>query len=135
MSIFAILLKSSTLLSIPRMARILFWRKSNRRVHHSRSTKVWHRWLTVIFDFVDSFHVGAVYIHQGRTYLVEECNVDQRYAKVHAARVDYTTQQRDFTNANAITTVMSKPIQVNEKKTRNRVSYGRIQSMSYLLKG
>ena len=84
-------------------------------------------WLTCI----DSFHLGAVYIHQGRTYLVEECNVDQRYAKVHAARVDYTTQQRDFTNANAITTVMNKPIQVNEKKTKHSVSYGRIQRMSY----
>lgn len=70
---------------------------------------------------------GAVFIHQGRTYLVEECNVDQRYAKVHAARVDYTTQQRDFTNVNAITTVMSKPIQVNDKETRRRVFYGRVQ--------
>lgn len=79
---------------------------------------------------INLFHLGAVFIHQGRTYLVEECNVDQRYAKVHAARVDYTTQQRDFTNVNAITTVMSKPIQVNDKETRRRVFYGRVQSMS-----
>ncbi|KAI8079987.1 DEAD H helicase [Halteromyces radiatus] len=53
---------------------------------------------------------GAIFIHQGRTYLVEECNVDHRYAKVHLTKVDWTTRQRDYTNVNVLETKKKKPI-------------------------
>ncbi|ORY97959.1 P-loop containing nucleoside triphosphate hydrolase protein [Syncephalastrum racemosum] len=66
---------------------------------------------------------GAIFIHQGRTYLVDECNTDQRYACVHLVRVDWTTQQRDYTNVNVINTSMSKPIH----GTTHSVGYGRVQ--------
>lgn len=67
---------------------------------------------------------GAIFIHQGRTYLVDECNTDQRYACVHLVRVDWTTQQRDYTNVNVINTSMSKCI----RGTTHFVGYGRVQS-------
>ena len=39
---------------------------------------------------------GAIFIHQGRPYLVQECNIDKRFAKVCLTRVDWTTVQRDL---------------------------------------
>ncbi|KAI8139448.1 P-loop containing nucleoside triphosphate hydrolase protein [Fennellomyces sp. T-0311] len=69
---------------------------------------------------------GAIFIHQGKSYLVEECNVEKRYAKVHFTRVDWTTQQRDFTNVNVISTTMSKPIGPMDNR-RNTVGYGKVQ--------
>ncbi|KAI9306891.1 P-loop containing nucleoside triphosphate hydrolase protein [Cunninghamella echinulata] len=53
---------------------------------------------------------GAIFIHQGQTYLVEELNVEFRYAKVHLTRVDWITRQRDFTNINILETLMKKEI-------------------------
>lgn len=53
---------------------------------------------------------GAIFIHQGKTYLVEELNVELRYAKVHLTRVDWITRQRDFTNVNILETLMKKEI-------------------------
>ncbi|KAI9488424.1 hypothetical protein BDB00DRAFT_932711 [Zychaea mexicana] len=68
---------------------------------------------------------GAIFIHQGKPYLVEECNVEKRYAKVHLTRVDWTTQQRDYTNVNVINTTMSKSIGSRENR-RNTVAYGKV---------
>ncbi|KAG2226825.1 hypothetical protein INT45_005790 [Circinella minor] len=69
---------------------------------------------------------GAIFIHQGKPYLVEELNVEKRYAKVHLTRVDWTTQQRDYTNVNALSTSMSKSIG-STKNRWNTVSYGKVQ--------
>ncbi|CEP09281.1 hypothetical protein [Parasitella parasitica] len=66
---------------------------------------------------------GAVFIHQGRTYLVEECNIDKKYSKVHLARVDWTTIQRDYTNVDALSTDTSKRI----LDTLNTVSFGKVR--------
>lgn len=42
--------------------------------------------------------IGAIYIHQGITYIVEETNVDRRYAKIRMLNnINWTTQQRDYT--------------------------------------
>ncbi|KAF1797843.1 P-loop containing nucleoside triphosphate hydrolase protein [Mucor lusitanicus] len=65
---------------------------------------------------------GAIFIHQGRTYLVEECNIDKKYSKVHLARVDWTTVQRDYTNVDAHSTDTIKHI----LDTRNTVSFGKV---------
>ncbi|KAG0186754.1 hypothetical protein DFQ28_007358 [Apophysomyces sp. BC1034] len=65
---------------------------------------------------------GAIFIHQGTTYLVEECNVDQRYAKVHLTRVDWTTVQRDYTNVDPINTLNSKYI----RNTDHMVYFGEV---------
>ncbi|KAI7901494.1 P-loop containing nucleoside triphosphate hydrolase protein [Cokeromyces recurvatus] len=53
---------------------------------------------------------GAVFIHQGRTYVVEECNIDKRYSKIHLARVNWTTSQRDYTDVDATSTKEMKYI-------------------------
>ncbi|CAO3690216.1 unnamed protein product [Rhizopus stolonifer] len=66
---------------------------------------------------------GAIFIHQGRTYLVEECNIDKRYAKVHLVRVDWTTTQRDYTDVDVIKTDASKCIE----DTKNLVCYGQVK--------
>ncbi|KAL1902529.1 ATP-dependent 3'-5' DNA helicase [Sporothrix stenoceras] len=47
---------------------------------------------------------GAIFLHQGTTYLVREFNPDQGMAKVERVRVDWTTQQRDFTDVDPIET-------------------------------
>ena len=66
---------------------------------------------------------GAIFIHQGRTYLVEECNIDKKYSKVHLARVDWTTIQRDYTNVDVQSTDSTK----NILDTRNTVSFGKVK--------
>ncbi len=39
-------------------------------------------------------HAGAVYVHQGATYLVDELDLDELVATVHTARPDYFTVTR-----------------------------------------
>lgn len=43
-------------------------------------------------------HRGAVYVHQGNTYLVDHLSLDDHVALVHREDVDYTTTARDITN-------------------------------------
>jgi DEAD/DEAH box helicase domain-containing protein len=43
-------------------------------------------------------HDGAVYVHQGETYLVERLDLDEHVAFVHSEQVDYTTTARDVTD-------------------------------------
>ncbi|EYR63062.1 DEAD/DEAH box helicase [Actinotalea ferrariae CF5-4] len=43
-------------------------------------------------------HAGAVYVHQGATYLVEELDLEQSVAMVTAGRVDYGTWSRWLTS-------------------------------------
>jgi DEAD/DEAH box helicase domain-containing protein len=44
-----------------------------------------------------SAHAGAVYVHQGETYVVERLDLDESVAFVRADAVDYTTIARDVT--------------------------------------
>ncbi|KAI8072362.1 P-loop containing nucleoside triphosphate hydrolase protein [Gongronella butleri] len=57
---------------------------------------------------------GAIFLHKGMTYVVEECNMDGRYAKVHMTKVDWTTRQRDFTNVNSVSTKVKRPLLSSE---------------------
>ena len=43
-------------------------------------------------------HTGAVYVHQGETYLVENLDLDEGVAVVRPDRFDYTTTARDVTD-------------------------------------
>lgn len=47
-------------------------------------------------------HPGAVYLHQGESYLVSEYNHDLRYAIAAPATVDYYTQSRDVNEVRII---------------------------------
>lgn len=66
---------------------------------------------------------GAIFIHQGRTYHVQECNIDKKFAKVHLTRVDWTTIQRDYTNVDAQSTDESKHV----FNTKNFVCFGQVK--------
>ncbi|TPX06986.1 uncharacterized protein E0L32_011131 [Thyridium curvatum] len=41
---------------------------------------------------------GAIFLHQGTTYLVRDFNPDRRIARVEKVKVDWLTQQRDYTD-------------------------------------
>jgi len=43
-------------------------------------------------------HPGAVYLHQGRSYVVDELDLDNAVALVHADEPDWTTSARDVTD-------------------------------------
>lgn len=51
-----------------------------------------------------TIYEGGIFLHQGVTYMVKELNTDRRFARVVRVRVDWTTQQRDFTNVDPIET-------------------------------
>ncbi len=52
-------------------------------------------------------HEGAVYLHQGETFLVEELDLDAGVALVSAATPDYSTFARDITDICIISTLRS----------------------------
>jgi DEAD/DEAH box helicase domain-containing protein len=43
-------------------------------------------------------HTGAVYLHQGRSYLVDELDLDEHVALVHLEEPDWSTTARDLTD-------------------------------------
>jgi DEAD/DEAH box helicase domain-containing protein len=47
---------------------------------------------------------GGIFLHQGNTYLVKDFNPERKVAKVELVTVDWTTQQRDFTDIDPIET-------------------------------
>ena len=51
-----------------------------------------------------TIYEGGIFLHQGRTYLVKDFNTDQRIAKVTSVKVDWTTQQREYTDIDPIET-------------------------------
>ncbi|KAI0020236.1 hypothetical protein F4780DRAFT_770865 [Xylariomycetidae sp. FL0641] len=47
---------------------------------------------------------GAIFLHQGNSYLVRDFQPDKMMAKVEKVKVDWTTQQRDFTDIDPVET-------------------------------
>ena len=47
---------------------------------------------------------GGIFLHQGNTYLVKDFNPERKIAKVEFVKVDWTTQQRDFTDIDPVET-------------------------------
>lgn len=74
-------------------------------------------------------HEGAVYLHQGETYLVDVLDLEAEVALVSAARPDYTTFARDTTDITILNSLMSRPLGPGElhfgtvEVTRQVVSY------------
>jgi DEAD/DEAH box helicase domain-containing protein len=52
-------------------------------------------------------HAGAVYLHQGETYLVDSLDLEEAVALVHADDPDYSTSARDVTDIRIIETLRS----------------------------
>jgi DEAD/DEAH box helicase domain-containing protein len=71
-----------------------------------------------------TIYEGGIFLHQGRTYLVKEFSPEQKIAKVMLVKVDWTTQQRDFTDIDPIETEMVRRI---SKETLSRAYFGRIK--------
>ncbi|MEU6793810.1 DEAD/DEAH box helicase [Nonomuraea wenchangensis] len=55
-------------------------------------------------------HTGAVYIHQGETFLVEALDLEADVALVTAANPDYSTFARDITDISILSTQRSHPL-------------------------
>lgn len=51
-----------------------------------------------------TIYEGGIFLHQGRTYLVKEMNPERMIAKVEYVKVDWTTQQRDYTDIDPVET-------------------------------
>lgn len=51
-----------------------------------------------------TIYEGGIFLHQGRTYLVKEMSPDRMIAKVEYVKVDWTTQQRDYTDIDPVET-------------------------------
>ncbi|KAK6330071.1 hypothetical protein TWF718_003499 [Orbilia javanica] len=57
-----------------------------------------------------TIYEGAIFLHQGLKYLVREFNVDRKLAKVELVKVDWITQQRDFTDVDPVETEATRKI-------------------------
>lgn len=74
-------------------------------------------------------HTGAVYLHQGETFVVETLDLDSGVALVDAAEPDYSTFARDVTDIQVIESLRSQPFGPGElhfgtvEVTRQVVSY------------
>ena len=51
-----------------------------------------------------TIYEGGIFLHQGYTYLVKEFSPEQKIARVAHVKVDWTTQQRDYTDIDPIAT-------------------------------
>lgn len=70
-----------------------------------------------------TIYEGGIFLHQGYTYLVKEFSPEQKYAKVALVKVDWTTQQRDFTDVDPIETEAIRRI----PDSLSRAFYGAIK--------
>lgn len=57
-----------------------------------------------------TIYEGGIFLHQGHTYLVKEFSPELRIAKVLLVKVDWTTQQRDYTDIDPIETEATRQI-------------------------
>ena len=70
-----------------------------------------------------TIYEGGIFLHQGSTYLVKEFLPDQKMAKVSLVKVDWTTQQRDYTDIDPIETEAIRRI----PDSLSRAYYGSIR--------
>ncbi|KAH8804738.1 DEAD/DEAH box helicase-like protein [Xylogone sp. PMI_703] len=66
---------------------------------------------------------GGIFLHQGNTYVVKEFNPDRKMARVERVKVDWTTQQRDFTDVDPVETEAVRKI----PNSLSRAYYGSIK--------
>ncbi|KAI4086511.1 MAG: hypothetical protein LQ344_007491 [Seirophora lacunosa] len=71
-----------------------------------------------------TIYEGGIFLHQGLTYLVREFSPDRRVAKVRLVKVDWTTQQRDYTDIDPVET---EAIRRLPSPSRSRAFYGAIR--------
>jgi DEAD/DEAH box helicase domain-containing protein len=67
---------------------------------------------------------GGIFLHQGRTYMVKEFSPERKIAKVQLVKVDWTTQQRDFTDVDPIETEQVRRV---SQQSLTKAYFGRIK--------
>ena len=67
---------------------------------------------------------GGIFLHQGRTYMVKDFSPERRVARVQLVKVDWTTQQRDFTDVDPIETEQVRRVST---QSLTRAYFGRIK--------
>ncbi|MEV7009571.1 DEAD/DEAH box helicase [Streptosporangium sp. NPDC051022] len=88
-----------------------------------------------------SVHTGAVYVHQGETFLVDELDLEAGVALVEAGTPDYTTFARDVTDISVLESLRSHSLGPGElhfgsvEVTRQVVSYLKRRAQSGELLG
>ncbi|KAJ4291659.1 ATP-dependent 3'-5' DNA helicase [Kalmusia sp. IMI 367209] len=70
-----------------------------------------------------TIYEGGIFLHQGNTYLIKEFSQDRMIAKVEYVKVDWTTQQRDFTDIDPVETEAIRRI----PNSRSKAFYGPIK--------
>ena len=64
-----------------------------------------------------TLYEGGIFQHQGYTYLVREFSPEQKFAKVFKVKVDWTTQQREFTDIDPIETEQIRVMRIDSTST------------------
>lgn len=77
-----------------------------------------------------TLYEGAIFLHQGYTYLVKEFNSESHFATVERVNVDWITQQRDFTDIDPLEIEYVKQFHPPNADSPSDlpVFYGKIQS-------
>ncbi|KAK5085607.1 ATP-dependent 3'-5' DNA helicase [Lithohypha guttulata] len=71
---------------------------------------------------------GGIFLHQGRTYLIKDFSPANKIARVQLAKVNWTTQQRDFTDVDPIETEQVRRITtLDNPNNLVRAYFGRIK--------
>ena len=70
-----------------------------------------------------TIYEGGIFLHQGYTYLVREFNPERKIVKCELVKVDWTTQQRDYTDIDPIETEAIRRI----PDSLSRAFYGAIK--------
>jgi DEAD/DEAH box helicase domain-containing protein len=70
-----------------------------------------------------TIYEGGIFLHQGNTYLIKEFSQERMIAKVEFVKVDWTTQQRDFTDIDPVETEAIRRI----PHSRSKAFYGPIK--------
>lgn len=70
-----------------------------------------------------TIYEGGIFLHQGYKYLVKQFSPEEKFAKVMLVKVDWTTQQRDFTDVDPIETEAIRRI----PESLSRAFYGAIK--------
>lgn len=58
--------------------------------------------VSIIIVYMIQVYEGAVYMHQGRTYLVKDLDLSRKIAYCEKATLDYYTKTRDYTDIHII---------------------------------
>lgn len=68
----------------------------------------------VILELLEPFRValtayeGAVYVYQGKTFIIRLLNINKRIITAHQVDVEWSTLQRDFTDVDPVRSLMKK---------------------------